>query len=91
MSGNGPGEAASPDFEETLAELEEIVRALDRREMDLDEALALFERGVDRLRTASQRLDEAEGRVEELIEDASGTLREIDLDPGADEPDGEGG
>lgn len=79
----------TPDFEETLSELEEIVRALDRREMDLDEALALFEEGVDRLRTASRRLDEAEARVEELIEDASGTLSAVELEvaSGDDEAD----
>lgn len=74
----------TPEFEETLSELEEIVRALDRREMDLDEALSLFEQGVDRLRTASRRLDEAEARVEELIEEASGALSAVELDAGAD-------
>lgn len=76
------GEA--PDFEEALGELEEIVRALDGDDLELDEALALFERGVGRLRVASRLLDDAEGRVEELIEDASGALSAADLDLDAD-------
>lgn len=68
------------DFENALTELEEIVRALDRGEMRLDEALELFREGVDHLRTANHLLDEAEGQVEELIEDASGDLEAIDFE-----------
>lgn len=72
--------AAEADFEQALSELEDIVRSLDRRELDLDEALSLFERGVDRLRTATARLDDAEGRVEELIQEASGALSAVELE-----------
>jgi len=59
-------------FEKALSELEAIADALERDDLDLDEALTLFERGVGRLRTASRLLDAARGRVEELIEEASG-------------------
>lgn len=62
------------DFEETMAELERIVRALDRPEVPLDEAIELFERGMARLKEAHGWLDRAAGRVEELIADASGSL-----------------
>lgn len=68
------------EFESALEELEEIVRRLDREEMELDEALALFEEGVGHLRTASRLLDEARGVVEELIEDASGELEAVDFE-----------
>lgn len=68
------------DFEKAMTELEEIVRALDRPETDLDEALALFEQGVDRLRAATTLLDDAEARVEELIEDASGELSAVEFE-----------
>lgn len=70
------GERA-PDFEEALDELETIVQRLDRDELELDEALELFERGVARLRTASRLLDEARGRVEEVVEEAAGELEAV--------------
>lgn len=60
------------DFEETLEELEEIARALDREDLGLDEAIALFERGLSKLRAAREWLDTASGRVEEIIASASG-------------------
>lgn len=72
-------------FEAALERLEGVVRRLDREELDLDEALALFEQGVADLRTASRRLDEARGRVEELIEDAAGELETVDFDLPTDE------
>ncbi len=61
-------------FEEALAELEAIADSLERDDLDLDEALALFERGVNRLRAAGRRLDAAHGRVEELIRGAADAL-----------------
>ena len=63
-----------------LQRLEEIVRALDRDDLDLDRALALFEEGVGRLKTAKERLSEAEARVERVLEDAAGVLRLTQLD-----------
>lgn len=73
-------EEERPDFEEALTELQEIVRALDREELRLDEALELFRDGVGHLRTANRLLDQAEGQVEELIEDASGELEAVEFD-----------
>lgn len=69
-----------PDFEAALDELEEIVRRLDREELRLDEALALFEDGVARLRTASRLLDEARGRVEEVVGEAADELQTVDFE-----------
>lgn len=80
-----------PGFEAALSELEEIVRALDREEMQLDEALELFREGVGHLRTANRLLDDAEGQVEELIEEASGELETVDFDVGSTEEAAENG
>lgn len=74
------GEERAPDFESALDELERVVERLDRDELELDEALELFERGVAQLRTASRLLDEARGRVEEVVEEASGELEAVDFD-----------
>jgi len=72
-------EGALPSFEEALTELELIVRRLDGPDLELDQALELFEQGIRRLREAGQMLDTGRGRVEELIEGASGDLRAIGL------------
>ncbi len=76
-------------FEEILTELEEILGALESQDLRLDEALALFERGVSRLRGANRLLNEARGTVEELISEASGELRTVTFEPepGESEPD----
>ncbi|MFQ5890438.1 MAG: exodeoxyribonuclease VII small subunit [Gemmatimonadota bacterium] len=71
----------SPDFESALAELERIVRRLDGNELDLEEALSLFEAGMGHLRAATRLLVEARGAVEELIETASGDLKAIGFEP----------
>jgi len=63
-----------------LADLEAIVDRLSAEGLELDEALSLFERGIARLRDAGRMLDAAEGRVEELIEAASGDLEAIGFD-----------
>lgn len=67
---------------EELKRLEEVVRRLERDDGDLDQALALFEEGVRRLRAARERLAAADGRVKKVLEDAEGTLRAEDLDGG---------
>ena len=63
-----------------LRRLEEIVRALEGDDVDLDQALTLFEEGVSRLRTAQERLTEAEARVERVLEDAAGVLKLTQFD-----------
>lgn len=63
-----------------LRRLEEIVRSLEAEDTDLDRALQLFEEGVSRLRTARDRLAEAETRVQKVLEDAAGQLRVTDFE-----------
>lgn len=67
-------------FEQDVDRLEEIVRELERDELDLDRALSLFEEGIGRLRTASTALVAIEGRVQQLTEDADGSLTLVDRD-----------
>ncbi|PYO34687.1 MAG: exodeoxyribonuclease VII small subunit [Gemmatimonadetes bacterium] len=51
-----------------LERLEQIVRRLEAPELDLDEALKLFEEGVERLRAARERLAQAELKVKKVLE-----------------------
>ncbi|HEY7178663.1 MAG TPA: exodeoxyribonuclease VII small subunit [Gaiella sp.] len=53
-------------FEELQRALDELVARLERGDVPLDEALALYERGEALHRALSDRLDRAELRIEEL-------------------------
>ena len=53
-------------FEAAQRELEQIVERLERGQAPLDEAIALWERGQELHRFCSERLDAAQGRIEEL-------------------------
>lgn len=57
-----------PSFEEAQRELEQIVDRLERGEAPLDEALRLWERGEELYRLCRGRLDEAQGKIEELAQ-----------------------
>jgi exodeoxyribonuclease VII small subunit len=59
-------DAGEPTFEAAHAELERIVEQLERGQVPLDEALALWERGEELHAFCRAKLDVAAGRVEEL-------------------------
>jgi exodeoxyribonuclease VII small subunit len=56
-------------FGEALAELEQIVRALESGQLELEDGLARYERGVALLRSCQEKLAEAKQRVTMLIGD----------------------
>jgi len=60
-------------FEEAQKELEGIVQRLESGEAPLDEALRLWERGEELYRFCRERLDTAEGKIEELASRAQAT------------------
>ncbi len=72
--------AAPESLVSDLRRLEEIVRQMEAEEIDLDQALALFEEGVGLLRSARERLTQAEATVAKVLENADGTLRVVELD-----------
>jgi exodeoxyribonuclease VII small subunit len=53
-------------FEELQRELEEIVTRLERGDVPVDEAIALFRRGEEVYKVCVERLQSAELRIEEL-------------------------
>ena len=57
---------AEPTFEQAQAELEQIVERLERGQVPLDEAIALWERGEQLHAFCRAKLDAAQGKVEEL-------------------------
>ena len=69
-----PEAAKKPEFEKSLARLEEVVRRLESPQLSLDEAMKLFEEGVGLSRECQKQLEDAEGRVEILLKKADGKL-----------------
>ncbi len=69
-----------PSFREELERLEAIVRSLEDSDLDLDDAIELFQDGVARLKRARELLRETELTVKKVIESADGSLRSIDLE-----------
>ena len=68
-------ETNDPSLETRLNRLEEILARMESEEVELDEALRLFEEGVGHVREAERVLAETELRVEELL--ASGETRDM--------------
>jgi exodeoxyribonuclease VII small subunit len=69
------------DFESALKSLEEIVSQLEGGDLTLDRALELFEQGVKLSRFCSDKLEEAERKVEVLTRAADGTMKETPFSP----------
>jgi exodeoxyribonuclease VII small subunit len=63
-----PAASDSRDLAAQLERLELIVRRLETPDLDLDEALKLFEEGVERLRAARERLAQAGLKVKQVLE-----------------------
>lgn len=66
---------AAPKFEDALARLETIVTELERGELPLDESLKIFEEGIKLSKTCLKILDDAERKVEILVQDKDGKKR----------------
>lgn len=54
-------------YNEANAELESIVRALESNQLELEESLSLYQRGVELLASLRARLTEAEQKVSALM------------------------
>jgi exodeoxyribonuclease VII small subunit len=65
-------------FEDQLARLEEIVDRLEDESVGLEEALGLFENGMDLARRCRARLEEVEQRVTQLLETENGEDEVVD-------------
>ena len=84
-STNKPEAAKKPEFEFCLTRLEEIVRKLDSANLSLDDAMKLFEEGVQLSRDCQKYLEQAEGKVEILLKKAGGEMVAQPFDPEAEE------
>ena len=62
-----PSDQQALDFEQTLRELESVVERLERGDLPLEEALRVFERGVDLTQQCQGALRSAQQRVDALM------------------------
>jgi exodeoxyribonuclease VII small subunit len=69
-----------PTFEQAFRRLEAIVESLERGETTLEESLTAFEEGMALVRACTEKLDEAEKRLERLIKTDDGTLETEDAE-----------
>jgi exodeoxyribonuclease VII small subunit len=67
-------------FEDQLAKLEEIVGNLEDESVGLEEALGLFENGMDLARSCRARLEEVEQRVTQLLENEESEEEAVEED-----------
>ncbi len=68
------------DLEKALRRLEEIAQSLESEELELEEALRLFDEGLGLIRVAEQVLSESEGRLQQILIDRKSREREVDLE-----------
>jgi exodeoxyribonuclease VII small subunit len=62
-----PADIAAMNFEDALAELEQIVRRLEGGQVKLDEAIMSYERGAQLKRHCERKLNEAQQRVDRIV------------------------
>lgn len=60
-------------FEANMQRLEQIVRAMERGDVALEESLKLFQEGTELVRTCAKLLDEAELQVKKVLTAADGS------------------
>lgn len=66
-------------YEEAFKELAKIIERLEKDEIDLNESIEIFKRGVELYKYCNELLSNAEGEVKLLLEDADKSLKEVDF------------
>lgn len=79
---------AEKNFEESLKDLENIVKELETGDLPLEKALKRFEDGMALSKHCSQILDETEQKVSQLIQNNEGSTTEQVLNEQLSDTDG---
>lgn len=66
-------------FEASMARLEQIVRAMERGDVALEESLKLFQEGTELVRNCQKILDEAQLQVTKIMTASDGSPVEEDF------------
>ena len=76
-----PRKQKTADFETNLTELETLVVQMEQGDLSLEQSLQAFEQGIKLTRECQQTLNQAEQKVQVLIEQ-NGTVEAIDFETG---------
>jgi exodeoxyribonuclease VII small subunit len=74
-----PGKLEQLSFDDAVKNLEKVVRSLELGEVPLEQALEMFQEGISLVKVCSDKLNEAEKKIQLLIEGPAGEVR---LEPG---------
>lgn len=66
-------------FEESMTRLEQIVRAMERGDVALEESLKLFQEGTELVRSCQKLLDDAQLQVKKIMTASDGSPVEEDF------------
>jgi len=69
-----------PTFKEAIEELEKITNSLESGELELEQSLSLFERGVELIKYCQEKLDGAQAKVELLVDSMEGEIESVSLE-----------
>ena len=73
-------EKQNKSFENNMQRLEQIVRAMERGDVALEESLKLFQEGTELVRSCGKLLDDAELQVKKIMTAPDGSPVEEDFD-----------
>jgi len=59
-------------FEEALKRIEEIIRGLEEKNLDLEKAIALYEEGIALIHYCEEKIKQARSRVEVILKTKEG-------------------
>ncbi|MFA6808706.1 MAG: exodeoxyribonuclease VII small subunit [Eubacteriales bacterium] len=66
----------SPEnFENGIERLEQIVLLMEKNEIPLEQALTLFQEGIELIKSCNKSLDVAEEKIQVLLEDTNGEFK----------------
>ncbi len=64
-------------FEAAMGQLEDIVAALEKGNVDLDKSIALYERGEKLKKHCDALLKSAEARIEKIVQGSDGLAKSV--------------
>ena len=76
---------AKKSFEQSLKQLEQIVREMESGELPLEQAIRKFEEGIELSKFCAQKLEEAERKITLLMQASSGAVVEKPFAPASEE------
>jgi exodeoxyribonuclease VII small subunit len=72
-------EKSKHNFEQSLKRLEKIVEALEKGDIPLEDAISMYEEGIQLSKQCVEELSKAELRIQKLSKDVNGNIELLDF------------